>query len=1342
MGIDDEAKKKPVERIGGGEEGERTRDPSSIQAGRTAISDGTHRDLVEAALDSQERLGTLQPRERIIALLGFRKDVEARYMPSTFKAVQVTVPRYRLADLTRIMERWAFPASTDFIGDPSDENVTQTYIIPHTEPVSPNFENIIGFLRSERITGKISLAGNTHAVVRVKGNGLQILGADFSETQDLFTEGEQVSGRREIKDPLEPETAHATEASFKSAREDALTLPRQGKCMYMVLKDDFMQIIQDTKNPYLQHVLRQLNFLVDSHSFHINRYNGYLVIVGTSERAGSYLTSLAKNIHKASRGRAEVLVKSGNVSYTGGQTFQIDGFYVNTASIETLETLGNDACVHESIYDPRRRRLKGRDGAQFLTIAERHPMAHEWYRIIDHRPSVELAVGGPDKFVGYKEELQGLEMALNDTETQLVVLRAAAGMGKSRLLSEVVKNMPSAIVMSLDPSGKNIQGSGLITIFDQIAEYVRQNEESGDFDGTRKGGESLQTVTKVRELREKSQDVKIMMAQRNPRLITGIITEALAFLRGKLGDLKLIIDDVHHIDKHSDVYLMSMLSEILSKGGKDKVLLSARPEERYGSIPQKTFERQIVGTGREKAKMVQLSGLDFRDEETAREFIYHSLPEEFRRGSQLAGDWWKILGQKAKKFPLAMMTYMDAIMAEHNRLTRAGQISILTVSERQIHLSKRFLEQIDEMIPEGDLDRYYKEKINRLPENLQRFMHCIALLGGTVTEAQIRTINEIVGDVNQDEFEKILLDGRYLMKQEDGKYHVQHQTIVDSMVAGIDETSKIHLSMNLYRHFRQDPAIHEDTKTALLHNIAPRIKPTDENFWREYTHRVGNSLDDAKKHNAYSHGYGIATTVLGDIHEIDELEPGKRTTAQTALYRMRRYKSSPVMGELVVVSLKSIAKNAIMLGRFSESEAAINMLLEVAKRNRALVGNVDEIYLMMFQLAYVRKDSDEMKKVYEEFLDHGARLDESMRAVYELQIAYLSGYKQGKPDTAAVMAIYEEKTELLGRLRSQDHKNYGEYLEIIKLVLCRLPFEDIKSEVETRADGKKFDEDVIWQPQALNDKQKAVLANIDEQLGTLAKISQERPLIFTPHSDMGLLELRAQIKAMLGQSREAVELFSENWRQANQMEMHKEAARAAKLKGDVQVIQALNRHNIDRERVVEALKTYGEEGIKSLTGVDQEDFYQFSIRVQRIRATGILALSYANEIETRKPGEHEREQLRKELEAHMEKALEDFKYINKHQKWKRGAKSPHIQYYVMGYIGHLLSVAKELKIMTVDFDNEEEFPYMNAQGVEQGKLYADSVVNEPAHDLNERYRKTKGLELMANFIKTQTHHRQ
>jgi hypothetical protein len=175
---------------------------------------------------------------------------------------------------------------------------------------------------------------------------------------------------------------------------------------------------------------------------------------------------------------------------------------------------------------------------------------------------------------------------------------------------------------------------------------------------------------------------------------------------------------------------------------------------------------------------------------------------------------------------------------------------------------------------------------------------------------------------------------------------------------------------------------------------------------------------------------------------------------------------------------------------------------------------------------------------------------------------------------------------------------------------------------------------------------------------------------------------------------------------------------------------------------VEALKTYGEEGIKSLTGVDQEDFYQFSIRVQRIRATGILALSYANEIETRKPGEHEREQLRKELEAHMEKALEDFKYINKHQKWKRGAKSPHIQYYVMGYIGHLLSVAKELKIMTVDFDNEEEFPYMNAQGVEQGKLYADSVVNEPAHDLNERYRKTKGLELMANFIKTQTHHRQ
>ncbi|MFA7685754.1 MAG: ATP-binding protein [Candidatus Gracilibacteria bacterium] len=1349
---------------------------TSHEIDETALQFEMHQEIGESALDINDKIKNLPPQQRLIALLGLTKKAEVITLPPEFKAVQITVPRYKLAEAQTAIGELGLPVNDSFLGNPRDPNVTLTYVVPHNVP-NNNYLNIIARLKKLQIKFSTSFATNEPVVFRGKGQGLNLVGPDFSEVE---THNIAIGRQPAVPEPLEPEIVHESRASFESAKADETRIPRQGACTYLMIEDNFAERIArqkasrgKAKDPYLNSFLNQLAAIYSSKSFCITRQNGYILIIDTAERAGSYLTSLATSIFASSGGSVKALVGSGKISRSrNSKSFSMSGNLPTreeTSKGGEVAELMNGMYLHTDIYDQSyvqgkpRERLKGREGSQFHTVAAPVNEGDKWLRLREHKPSVELAVGGPDEFVGYEEELKALESALNDDTTKLTVLKAAAGMGKSRLLAEVAKKNPSMIVMSLDPSGKGVQGSGLVTVAEQLVQYVEANLDKG---------ESVPGI--VEEFRHMSHPQKISLAQKSPQHLTALCNRAFRFLRSKLGNLKIVLDDVHHVDRHSDPYLMSMMSGLISGDNQDKVVLSMREEERYKSTHQKKLESQVFAMDERALKTIKLNGLDFNDEIIAGDFIYHSLPAEFRQGKRLGGDWWKKLGKKAGKLPLAMVSFMDAIMVEHQRLTKEERPSVLTDPENQIMLSNEFLEHLESLISEGDLGRYYEDKLDKLPENLKTFMQSVALLGGEVTIAQLNRIARINGNVSKDDLDNILIPGRYLAFS-GGKYKMQHQTIVAITVDSMDHQQRVDLSTKLSKAFSNDKSISDDTKLALLHSVAHEAKAGDHVFWAHYGDNVTRALARAKATRSYGNSYGTAMSVFGmSLEEVDLLSEGAKTVMQKTLSLLEGKPSpeglSSIRMWLAMNTLDALSSGAMALGKYNEADLALKKLekaLELHPDGRLEL--MQSVAFNRFQLAYLKRDVPAMEALYATEIQKVFSLEEhdGLKAVMEVQIAYITDSKPQtgtqKREDGQVKKLYDEKARVISVLRQHpgNTEAYGAYLEASRIANCRAPFEAVRRDVigvrltpdEKRSydmqkaslnnaeraallkqmGNKRLDEDVLYQRLVLNPDQLSRLEDVEDVIKYLTGQQQLYPDAFNPQSGMSFLDVKAQVAAMLGRQQEAVEILSEYWRQADQLGIYPDAARSAKIKGDIQMIQAFSTHRIDRDIVFEAIRTYSEEGVKSLTSLDKENPYQATIRINRIRAIGALALSYDDEISVRSPGEGEVKQMLEEFGPHLETALKDFNYLN--EKLSGEALNGDYQYTILGYLGPIFNFAKKMGLDVPDLKTARaNYPYLSDEGFKNAATFAEGIEDNPVVDLGEKRRKIAGMQAMKELL--------
>lgn len=1362
----------------------------------------TQESLAQAAETLDTNIENLPPTQRLIALLGFTKNAEAKYLPTEFAAARVTFPRHKLADARRVIEEFALLVNPKFFGNPNDPQITLEYIVPNNLPTSNNHLNIIDQLDRLNMKFTTAIAQNEPIVIRTKGQGLNLLGADFSleenhgpkkKTKDLLVdtpfEAGDYDGEEPVPLPLDQPTHYSTESSYRSAKEETINIPRKGSCSYLMIKDDFVDKIDRMQNrggetnPAVSSLLIQLKAIYASKKFSITRQDGYILIVNASERGGAYLTGFATSLFLASRGEIKALVGSGKVVHSkekGRPSFSIEGTLPSTAETSTgseVSELGTGMYVHKDMYDPEAKRLKARDGGQYHTEAVAVKEGGNWLRLRKHEPSVTLVIGGPDKFIGYEEELTILNSSLNDENTRLTILKAAAGMGKSRLLAEAAKSNPSMIVLSIDPSGKTVEGSGLVKVAEQLMQYVKKNI---DFN-TPEARKMRDAVTQFNSMPHPQ---RLKLAQNKPRELVDLCRVAFRFLENnELGSIKVVLDDVHHIDSHSDSHLMALMASLIEGDSKNKVVLSMRPEERYKSKAQKTLEAHVKTRGKEAGKNivknVTLEGLDFSNEKVAYDFIYHSLPEEFRKGKKLGGDWWKKLGKMADKWPLAMTTFMDAIMAKHDTLTKENKPSVLTAPENEIMLSDQFMEYLETKIPRGDIDKYARERLSELPDHLKTFMYSIALLGGSVNAAQLRKIKAITGDISDSDLDFVLIMGRYIIQRR-GRYELQNQIVVGSTVDSMSDQERIDLSIKISVGFANDADVSEDVKLALLHNVASQAGPEAKNFWTVYGKKVSDSFADARGNKAYGKSYGTAMAVFGmPLAEIDNLPVGEMTTMQKELAfidgRIPQGAKDGFQFVFALSALEALGSGAMMLGKFDEAQLAFEKFERgLLKSPSGRLEFIQSAVLNMFQLAYLQKDIGKMREILATKVESSFQMSKhnGIKAVMELQLAYIEAFRSGgnkDEGVQEVMKLYSERSADINSLKRQEGNNdaYGAYLEISRLVHGRVPMELIRdeavsirlSEDQKRSYGrqkagltkperaellrqmgnKKLDEDMLFHRGVLDSRQLTKLMEIDGLITKLTEQQAQYPSTLSPHAGMSLLDMKAQIAGMLGRHQEAVEMFAEYWRQADQMGMHAEAARAAKMKGDIQMVQALaghnptlSRNNINRSRALEAVRTYSEEGVKSLTSVDPKSFYQESIRINRIRAIGALAMSYSYDVANNEPKSEEVNQMTEEFKPHLEMALRDFDYLN--QNSHQNAGDAECQYCIMGYLGHIFKFARERGLALPDLKDASKYPYASDVGLAKAVEFSKKIDDNPKVDLGEKARKLAGVEAMKEFV--------
>lgn len=1310
-----------------------------LQGPTEAALDEDVRTATQRTVDFEGAVENLPIEQRLIALLGIKNEVELKTLPEPFRAFTVKIARSNLAATQEILSTLALPCSCDFIGNPDDDSVTLTYIAQ--DPA--NIMHIMMALREQGIEANINESADKTVVIRIPESRMLSLhnpgtGQDVSLPMDTTT----------IQQAVSLDTTHATIASLNTAIEamkQEFKTPRDGRCVYLMMDQNFLEN-QSPENPDLIKLRNEIELIRQSPNFHITGYNGYLVIIGTAERAGSSLTAMATRLFRTVPS-SKVFLGSGVVrNYPGTETFSIVDFpETETRDRWTKATPGVYATpeFHKQVTDPSSR------DSTLCQITAREQEGDNLLRLTDFRAKVSLRIGGPDRLIGYESELENLVEALTDNRNRLTILRGRAGMGKSRLLEEALSNLPQATVCSLDPSGKNISGFSLMTVAEQItAKFMADNDLS-----------QSQEARALFDFNREPQNEKIKRIQRDPDAIIAMCLNALKLANP--GKMPFIIDDFHHGDRFSIPHITNLAERYIAESKGGKVVLAMRPEEMFDPLDVGRIKRAINARYLDPKAIndTTIDGLDFSNGALAREFAFYSLTEQLREGKspENLGKWPVELGRVAGRSPFVMKTFMDEILANPDET--------LTINRRSITVKGAVLDRIRKIKSGSDLDTYYRERLNHLEEKARKILQVIALMGGSVTRPQIKTvITEVTGILTEDQaamnIELLILNDLvkkgYLVEApgEEKSWSLQHETIREIAAASLPDKKRIKLSRKLHEHFRTDRHLHADTKFAIAHDIASDKNAPDvsDEFWGQYAEIANASLDEAARFNAFSRAYHLAATII-DPHK----DKGARAVKEALTILESESSSSEerqaLPAGIVNLGIRAImtqAQNAVYVGGFRETRELVARVEKIHQNNPQLdlESIMRDCSLLLFQSAYLERNVAEMEKIYKEQLEGREGIEPHELAICKIRLHFR------KEEFDKVMETYSDHhADLAGAndryKREHDGTPYPQMIEAMRLATARCPFEKLHAEMK-----KNLDEDMEFQPSSTSDQQTQQLFGIKDGLERLLEIRKKYPLTFNPHEEIALLEQYGVVCALSGDYETALETLTETWRQADQMEVHQQAARIAKFIGDIHTIQGLlviqkrpdpsrrgetkKRTVIDRAAISKGLKKYSEEGMISLAHVqDQTNFYHLAIRIQRIRNVGIFYKSYENELDG--AAELDFSRIKEELTPLIRMALEDFKAINEANKeqissgatyqWHQDAG---VGYYLLSYLGYILEAARKFGIeVPANIENVDDFPLLGKTSCRAALEFSKTL-----HDngLGEIERKGDGFSKLAEFL--------
>ena len=407
------------------------------------------------------------------------------------------------------------------------------------------FTGLVDTLGKENLAVKISLSKPDSQIISVSGC-MAPLEMDLIENAD---DVKQAYVRKTFEKKPNPGWLKKGPEKFEIADPKL----RLGPCSYLVISLNVFN-----KGTYNKKILNHLAVLSQSRDYRINfDQMGNLIMLALHERAAGRLLIWGSALRKITRGSANLMFGKGEIVTSDKDNLVIDN-YLTQMGNNFLQDLGEK---HPDFYstDFYLQKMRGTRDETLARVgkADRQIMGFVPIEVIK---KVEYSVGGgPDRLIGYEQEFAELRNAINPrSRTKLIFLEGSAGTGKSRLINEVTIDTPNVIKISIDPAGRNITGFSLVDFTEQLTQFIRYSLTIGNKD------EIPAPLRIILDFNEKNENAKILAANRNPELVCSYCRDALLSLEEEIGQFTLLIDDIHHNDRHSDGNTMKIIVFLLS----------------------------------------------------------------------------------------------------------------------------------------------------------------------------------------------------------------------------------------------------------------------------------------------------------------------------------------------------------------------------------------------------------------------------------------------------------------------------------------------------------------------------------------------------------------------------------------------------------------------------------------------------------------------------------------------------------------------------------------------------------------------------------------------------------
>lgn len=1332
-------------------------------------SSGTESD-VDVILDPQKEiekaLNELDRSKQLIAVLGFTGDekVEFKRMPQGYKAMRVHVPENEAGKVVDLLNEVAYSCnnggfvakSAVFVGTGLDRGgVSFDYVIP-----SDKITKLKSGLDDDFIYFKLDVdTSDSSQVLYSKGNGVSVVGAKFEE----FADGPKIYSLGTICYPTDKSKSAPSSfdkvpvvggsnvlcslGSLDAADIECVKVPRQGVCAYLWIDGKFAEKwgTDEENKEEMRALLSQLRVLTSSKNYSIYNYGGGFLIIDTAERGGAELVEIASGLNKIFDEKVNMFVNAGNVEHhdfdENGVKVSIDNLLSIGGKEKTIFNKFNGGVfLAGEIYDSDKGELKGRDGTRFRTDANdvsEEAYGYPLYKLISHTPNVKLKRGGPDRPIGIDDKISTVGGWIKDPKVKVVEIYGGAGMGKSCLMYELAKMCPGASILSMSASGKGTPMHGLATIMMQEIShlngmYVDYNKSFEEEDLLKFDGFLAMMKSSV-EMRR--------FIQADPFMAAGLFKKMLKVATQEKGELVVFLDDIHDADKDTIGKVVDILRDISFSSSPQDItfVIGRRDDEGEEPLAYKELKKLLKEKGMLKEQ--EVDGLNFSDREITHDYALSSLPSKVRESfstGRLSGNWYMVLGEMAVRSPFKMTDAMDLLLMKVQDYEKENEKSPWMVEDGGITLYPRFFDKVEGVVRKAgrDMGGFLQERINKLSTMESWVVECVAMLGGAVNKEQFNVLCDMFKGIDEVDV-KALVDGRYLVSSENGGYAISHPIMTEVILKSTKNEEKVKLSKMIYERFQKDEGASVDSGLLLsvLHNIAGEVSFDDEGFWEEYAASVSVKFEECKIESAPKEAFSTAMNVVN--------RPG------TSIKKfLADFVEDPTIEipenilKLITDSLVELAKNAIIIGKYSEGKEAIKLLEVFLKRGFISDEKRQEIYGIMFELEYVgtmsrRGGGGELKKIYEEKFESGKELASMRKVLFELKIAYrgMDMEKIGELESQYASEIKENSNE--------SSKFFKEYMEVFNLVNCRIPIEKLIIEVSEAG----WDEDVSFQPGVLSSEQKVMLGIIKDDLEKLKGMKGKNPGKVSHYVEVSMLHQEQEIAAFLGDFDRAVVLAKEYGRQSLQMDAVKDFVSGYKMGGDFAIEKELtealvSERGLDIEKIKRAIEIYSE-GANCLNEIDKDDFYQLSIRIQRIRAIGLLVDAYIQQVKM-SDNILEKAKIKADTEKYLKIALADFKYINEDPKWKECAgkwEGGYVQYYLSGCMWPLIDAVEKSRLVKKDAVKEDidsiyDWPYMLKENVEWGKEYSVrvKVPSGDFSDLGERDRKFKNIDKLLAYI--------